>query len=69
MNRTNVNQRGLDLNVNKALSFFTKFLNIIMLQKLFGGLIFLVLVTELKLQVQNNFTGEVVEQNFKSLTK
>ena len=40
-----------------------------MLQKLFGGLIFLVLVTELKLQVQNNFTGEVVEQNFKSLTK
>ena len=40
-----------------------------MLQKLFVGLIFLVLVTELKLQVQNNFTGEVVEQNFKSLTK
>ena len=72
MNRTKVHQRGLDLNVNKALSFvfFTyNFLIIIVLQKLFGGLIFLVLVTEIKLQVQNKFTWEVIEQNFECLTK
>ena len=42
---------------------------ITILQKLFGGLIFLVLVTEIKWQVQNNFTGEVFEQNFECLTK
>ena len=72
MNRTKVHQRGLDLNVNKALSFaFFKynFVIIIILQKLFGGLVFLVLVTEIKLQVQNKFTGEVTEQNFQCLTK
>ena len=72
MNRTKVHQRGLDLNVNKALSFvfFTyNFLIIIVLQKLFGGPIFLVLVTEIKLQVQNKFTWEVIEQNFECLTK
>ena len=59
MNRTKVHQRGLDLNVNKALSFafFTcNFLIIIILQKLFSDLIFLVLATEIKLQVQNKFT-------------
>ena len=73
MNRTKVHQRGLDLNVNhEALSFafFTyNFLIIIVLQKLFGGLIFLVLITEIKLQVQNKFTWEVIEQNFECLTK
>ena len=69
MNRTKVHQRGLDLNVNKALSFaFFKynFVIIIILQKLFGGLVFLVLVTEIKFQVQ---TGEVIEQSFQCLTK
>ena len=42
---------------------------IIILQKLFRDLIFLDFVTEIKLKVQNNFTGEVIEQNFECLTK
>ena len=72
MNLRNVNQRGLDLNVNKVLSFafvYYKFVIIIILQKLFRGYIFLNFVTEIKQQVQNNFTGEVIEQNFECLTK
>ena len=51
MNRRDVNQRGLDLNVNKVLSFafvYYKFVIIIILQKLFRGYIFLDFVTEIK---------------------